>query len=169
MADYGGVFPPASGSGTEGDPYIITTVDELQGMWNALAAWWELGGNIDASATATWNPVDAVYYKGFNPIGDECNRFTGHFDGKGYSINSMHILRNDQYDKPNGLFCATNGATIKRVTMGSCDIEGGKIVGALVGTAYDTTIDDCHSDGSIKGIETVGGLVGEVGELLVFP
>ncbi|MHC4455659.1 MAG: hypothetical protein ACYS0I_01000 [Planctomycetota bacterium] len=37
-----------SGSGTEGDPYVITDAYELQEMQDDLGAWYVLGNNIDA-------------------------------------------------------------------------------------------------------------------------
>jgi hypothetical protein len=44
------------GSGTLGDPYIIEDVFDLQAMEDNLEAYYELGRDIDASATQFWNP-----------------------------------------------------------------------------------------------------------------
>lgn len=44
-----------TGSGTQADPYIISDVDDLQAMSDDLTAYYELGGDIDASATTGWN------------------------------------------------------------------------------------------------------------------
>lgn len=44
-----------TGSGTQADPYIIENVTDLQNIENDLTAYYELGGNIDASATSGWN------------------------------------------------------------------------------------------------------------------
>lgn len=44
-----------TGSGTLLDPYIITTVEELQQMQEAPTACYKLGNNIDASDTINWN------------------------------------------------------------------------------------------------------------------
>ncbi|MBA7656028.1 hypothetical protein ES703_63941 [subsurface metagenome] len=41
-----------TGSGTAQDPYIITNVDQLQEMKDDLSAWYELGNDIDATATS---------------------------------------------------------------------------------------------------------------------
>ena len=38
-----------TGSGTQEDPYIIENVTDLQNIQNDLSAYYELGGNIDAS------------------------------------------------------------------------------------------------------------------------
>ena len=53
-----------TGSGTLLDPYVIYDVNDLQAMENDLAAYYELGQDIDASATVGWNGG-----LGFKPIG----------------------------------------------------------------------------------------------------
>jgi len=58
----GGSF--GGGSGTIGDPYLITDCLDLQAMQNNLAANYALNNSIDCSATSTWDGG-----KGFNPIG----------------------------------------------------------------------------------------------------
>jgi hypothetical protein len=53
-----------TGSGTEGDPYVIYNVTDLQNMQNDLDAYYELANDIDASATSGWNGGS-----GFVPLG----------------------------------------------------------------------------------------------------
>ncbi|GAJ17451.1 unnamed protein product, partial [marine sediment metagenome] len=53
-----------TGSGTIGDPYVIWDVNDLQDMNLDLAAYYELGQDIDASATVGWNAG-----QGFIPVG----------------------------------------------------------------------------------------------------
>jgi hypothetical protein len=43
------------GWGIESDPYVITTVEQLQEMSDDLAACYALGNDIDASVTLAWN------------------------------------------------------------------------------------------------------------------
>ncbi|KKK59244.1 hypothetical protein LCGC14_3036340, partial [marine sediment metagenome] len=50
-----------TGSGTQGDPYIISDVDDLQAIENNLGSYYELGSDIDASATSGWNAVYQEY------------------------------------------------------------------------------------------------------------
>jgi len=73
-----------TGSGTELDPYIIGDVNDLQDVVNDLDAYYELGGDIDASATSSWNGG-----QGFAPIGS----FEGDFDGKSHTIWGLYINR----------------------------------------------------------------------------
>lgn len=53
---YGTILAEMDGDGSAADPYVITDVVELQAMAGDLDAAYELGANIDASATAAWNP-----------------------------------------------------------------------------------------------------------------
>lgn len=141
-----------AGSGTVGDPYIITTVTDLQNIENDLTAYYELSGNIDASATATWNAN-----AGFLPITD----FTGELDGKGFTITSLTINRAAQKQ---GLFGQLSGsAVVKNLTLATVSITSTlDFIGALVGwiSGSSVTIADCSSSGAVAGDDYIGGLIG---------
>jgi len=79
-----------AGSGTEPDPYIITTVDQLNEIQNELDACYELGNNIDCSVTVGWNAG-----AGFDPIGTSTGPFTGILDGNNHKITGLFINRSD--------------------------------------------------------------------------
>ena len=136
---------------------IITDVTELQAMENDLTADYALGNNIDASATSGWNGG-----LGFEPIGKTASKFTGSFDGKGFTINNLFI------DRPTlagvGLFGLTDeSGEIKNVGIVDCDITGKGATGALVGQ-HDVVagkISNCYSTGTVTGHGLgVGGLLG---------
>ncbi len=142
-----------TGSGTVGDPYLIYDVDDLQAVNNDLSAYYELANDIDASATIGWNAG-----AGFNPIGRNFPYFTGHFDGKEYTISDLFINR-PAIDRI-GLFGRTNGAVIQNVTI-SVDVTGRDYIGGLIGRARDTSITSCAISGSVGSTGgLVGGLVG---------
>ena len=145
-----------TGSGTAGDPYVIYNVTDLQNMSNNLTAYYELANDIDASATSGWNGG-----AGFIPIGQNVPYFTGHFDGKGYSISSLTInrLATDSV----GLFGITNGATIHDTNLTSASIKGNDFTGALLGLGLGVdTISNCSVSGTVTGNDSVGGLIGYV-------
>ena len=170
-----------TGSGTSGDPWIIMDVADLQAIGTgsyALNHYYELGGDIDASATATWNwDAGRSVYAGFAPIGT----FAGNFDGNGYAITDLHI---DRYytteDAEVGLFSRTSGsALISRVMVLDADITVAKEspsstgtvrVGILVGGLLGGQVADCGTSGSVTvtwsgswGVVCgVGGLAGTV-------
>ena len=62
-----------SGSGTEADPYIITTVAEWNSINDDLSAHYKLGNNISIGTTTT-------------TIGSPSSQFTGSIDGDGFGL-----------------------------------------------------------------------------------
>jgi len=133
---------------------VITTVTQLQNMQDDLTADYELGGNINAVATSGWNGG-----LGFDPIGTLSDKFTGHFDGKGYKITSLTIAR--PAVSWVGLFAYTNGGEIKNVGLEDCSVSGERFVGALAGGGGGDGISDCWSTGTVDSIKgSVGGLLG---------
>ncbi len=150
-----------TGSGTEGDPFIIGDVDDLQAMNDDLSAYYELGNDIDASATSTWNSG-----AGFVPIGTSGSPFTGNFDGKDYTISDLHISRSSTDNV--GLFgYVTSSLAITNVLLTNPIISGADAVGAMVGWYAGTNLmfQFCAVDGgTIIGKSRVGGFGGLLGK-----
>jgi len=136
------------GGGTQENPYIIQTPADLDAVRNNLTAYYELGNNIDMTGYT------------FLPIGNSTNRFTGTLDGKGYKITNLII--NQPTTDFIGLFGFLQG-TVKNLALENVNIAGNIRVGAIAGQAYQSTIENCYSTGSIKGSYVVGGLVGYPG------
>ncbi len=156
------------GNGTESNPYKILTVTDLQNMSEDLTACYKLGDNIDASKTKTWNNG-----KGFEPIGDEENRFTGILDGNGYSITNLYINRTDSNNI--GLFSVLDEySVIKNITIKNCVIKGREYVGCIAGSngLYNGGVIQNITVSTVEkiiGFSSVGGIVGynaENGELV---
>jgi len=145
------------GDGSESDPYVILTDQDLHAVSNDTSAHYVVGNDIDASKTDGWDDG------GFDPIDD----FGGTLDGDGHTIYGLTIDRDDDDDV--GLFSSTKeDATIEDVAVADMDIAGGDNVGALVGSNEGTIsgatagyeLADVYEDG-VHGTENVGGLVGE--------
>lgn len=157
---------PLDGSGTEQDPYIISTVEELEAFSNAVnnsidfdGEYVKLAKSIDL--TEEYNESTG---KSHTAIGIKEAPFKGTFDGDGNTVN-VYIKSDDQYQ---GLFGYTSGATIKNLTV-SGSIKGKAYVGGVAAYALKTTIENCVNKASIKasGEEViddydsyVGGIVG---------
>jgi hypothetical protein len=132
----------------------IATCDNLQSMKNDLTADYTLQGDVDCTATATWNNGF-----GFEPIGTESNPFTGSLDGQGYTISNLTISR--ALDDYVGLFGYTNNADgIGNVILKEANVMGRDYVGTLVGYAHNTHVQKVSASGSSIGNSNVGGLVG---------
>ena len=139
---------------------VITNVTELQNMANDLAGDYELGNDIDASATVGWNGGE-----GFEPVGHWASAaFTGSLNGMGYTISNLTINRTaaSWTSDLQGLFGWVDGATITNVNLAAVSITGRYYVGALIGsdeTGTETVI-NCTSSGNVTGTRYVGGLAG---------
>ena len=173
-----GIF--ASGDGTEENPYIIKTADQLRAFAGSLNdkidytnQYIKLGADIDASDKA-WTPIGGSDYA-----------FNGTFDGAGHSISGMKLGSAEgayALDKDNiyiGLFGVLgSGAYVKNVNVVDfafyTSYERNAFLGGIVGymdgsrTNGDYTgavIDNCYASGIIKhtaekGNQFVGGIVG---------
>jgi len=159
----------SGGEGTEAEPYQIANLDDLQLLINTeedFDKYFILINDIDAGNTSTWFDPNDANKKGFTPIGNyESTKFTGHFNGQGYTISNLYIDRSiDQYT---GFFGYTDRATISNLSIVDCAITGSEYVGALIGKAQYTNINDCSVNGSVSGKSNIGGLAGELGGGLV--
>ena len=139
-----------TGSGTLLDPFIIWDVNDLQDMELDLNAYYELGQDIDASATVGWHGG-----QGFAPISD----FTGNLDGQGYNITELYI---DRRGSDVGLFDSLGGG-ISDVNLVDCDITGDQ-VGGFVNFFYAGSLVGCTVSGEVTGGggQYVGGVAGYI-------
>jgi len=148
-----------SGNGTSSDPYLIVSINNLAWLQDAAhdSSWggyFKQTSNIDISVSAAWDSS-----RGFSPIGNSANNFTGVYDGNGYSISGLYISRDSS--NYNGMFGYTLGALIKNLGLVNIDITGKDYTGGFVGFANNLTdIINCHSTGSINGGSYIGGLAG---------
>lgn len=114
-----------------------------------------LGGNY-----ALRNSIDGTQANNFKSIGSN-TAFSGKFDGIDYNIFNLNISGTDNV----GLFGKTNGATINNVTLVGGSITGGSItggnnVGAVVGNANNTILNNVVNSAAVSGNSNVGGIVG---------
>jgi len=136
-----------TGAGTQDDPYLIYTSEELNVIGLFPFEWdkqFRLISDIDLS-----NYVGTE----FNIIGIP-NPFTGVFDGNGKKITNLNHT--------NGLFVSVSGA-IRDLGLIDSNIDAGtgSSVGSLVDNLQGGTITNCYAEGgSVLGNRNVGGLVG---------
>ena len=118
----------AQGVGTEDNPHLITTAQELQNINNDVSAHYKLMADIDLSN------ID------FEPIGNaNSGTFTGSFDGNGFTIRNLNVFSG----KYAGLFGCNEGV-IKNITLENIYVYGTRYIGGICGenTSYGT-IENC--------------------------
>lgn len=144
---------PSEGSGLNYDPYIVTTIGELQSMKLSPNSYFELANDIEACATKDWNSG-----KGFEPI----PIFRGNFKDIGFSINNLTIDR-PQEDNV-GLFRELQLPYTQyvSVTMKNPVVKGRDNVGIVSGKANeDLYSSGVHiTNGYVEGVMNVGGFIG---------
>lgn len=148
-----------SGSGTEDDPYLITTEDDLFDVRNNLSAHYKLMNDLDLTE---WIAEESPR-QGWAPIGNSENEsFTGVFDGNNHSIGGLFI------NKPNvtnvGLFGYVDGAIIHNITLNQPNIIGKENVGAVVGYGKNVKITNVILNQPIinGASNNIGGLAGTI-------
>jgi hypothetical protein len=162
-----------TGSGTEPDPYQISTVDDLEN----LAFDVNNGVNFDGKYFKLMNDIDlAGSYMNWMPIGsdrriynaDDTYKFNGIFDGNGKTIRHLsnsagygtvvypyggtgngYLAFVGQYYM--GLFgCVGDLGTVKNLSLADVSLSGyNYYVGGIAGEC-DGVIDNCHVSGSIQ-------------------
>jgi len=137
----------------------IKNVNELQAMGtneDTLKKTYFLYGDIDASATKTWNQdTTPSAYQGFMPVGNVESPFTGIFDGLNHTVDGLYInLPAMDYV---GLFGRSSGA-IQNIGLVGDSITGHDFVGGVAGLSMDIT--NVYNTGTISGQKLVGGITG---------
>ena len=139
----------AGGLGTDDDPYIITTLTQLEAVTDYPDACFELGNNITDALTA--------------PICSNTSQFTGSFDGKGYSITIDMSISDISYVGAFGYIGSSGQVSNLTVTGSVTSSYDTGYVGGLTG--YNAgTVENCISSVTVTANGTTayyaGGLVG---------
>ncbi|MCF7918508.1 MAG: T9SS type A sorting domain-containing protein [Candidatus Cloacimonetes bacterium] len=150
-------FQP-QGSGTETDPYLVGSLDNL--LWissneDCWSSYFFQTDNIDASETQNW-----YNGAGFSPIGlnEDCP-FEGNYDGGNHIIDGLYLNRPGSSYL--GFFGYASGATIEALGLINIQVIGDEYLGGLVGYDHESLISECYVSGSIIGEnDHIGGLVG---------
>lgn len=143
-----------TGSGTELDPYIITTAGQLDMMRGKLSAHYRLGDHIELSGFDDWEPIGKSMLK----------PFIGSLDGN-FFANSGLTINKPNTDDNVGLFGHVGlGGLIHNVELKQINVIGGVIFGGLVGSNFGNVSYSRVISGTITALgERLGGVGGLVG------
>ncbi len=169
----------AGGSGTEEDPYLISTPEHLYSVRNYLSAHFKMVNDIDLTA-ATAEGGDWDYGgRGWNPIGSDNvygdSAFSGIFDGNGYTIEGLRIYLDTNnvpsgtgYSTYVGLFANVTG-TVRNLHLTNVNVTNHcsyntnyhPHCSAIVAKVSETgTVENCSVSGGVTSYCYCGGLVG---------
>lgn len=114
------------GEGTEQDPWIINTPEELLALSNMSY------DEINGKYVNLGNNIDMTGIEDFQPIGLGSDYLQIFFDGKNHTISNLNI---NNYSTPNtGLFYSLYAGDIKNLTLQSVNIKSNsKYVGLVTG------------------------------------
>ena len=176
LMPYGGAWAqtqPSKGDGKVGNPYIITTAEELAWFRDQVN-----GGNKKICAKIADN-VEVIDLKNFChaadaskkideqswvPIGNSNKPYQGTFDGNGKTITNLYINASQTSQNNMGLFGYTYQSTIKNLTFENANVTNTQSnTGILVGKAgYGSTLQNIKISNTcqIKGGKYTGGIAG---------
>ena len=147
----------AGGSGSEEDPYLISSASELA----YLAEYVSLGGATEGKYFALTDNIVLGNCENrtlFAPIGSAGNPFSGNFDGCGYIISGLTV----DSDSFAGLFGYTSDASVSNLIIKNAQIEG-ETAGILIGkavSAKNCSVKNCGLEGQVLGKSYAGGAIG---------
>ena len=177
-----------AGSGTEEDPYLIESIEDLVAFSNSVnngneyrSKYIKLTTDLDFNLPFSYdNPKTKVSEKtnriieedsngtelktfltsgtGFNPIGNETTYFYGTFDGNGKEIKNIYINRPTENSV--GLFSV--GGVIEKLGVTGRTV-GKEIVGGIC--SRNGEIKYCYSDIDVEGKLRVGGFSGYISNI----
>ena len=146
----------------------IYTWQDLQGMRHNLSGEYELMNDVAFPSEGS----EGLEMEGFEPVGDDSNKFTGSFAGNGHTITNLFIERTSMDDV--GIWGVVDNANsvIKDFVVDHAGISGDQGVGGVVGTLENGIVSNVGMVSSQNGIvsgSTAGGLVGnnDSGRILI--
>jgi hypothetical protein len=163
----------ASGDGTQNNPYIIQTPEQLGNFSDFVnfgktfeEEYVKLGADIALNDTTNWqNWETAAPANTWTAIGTSSSiNFIGTFDGAGHVVSGVYINRTGTATADNyqGLFgYVGSGGTIENLGVVASYVKANQYVGGLAGYNNGGTITNSYAAGTVSGTSNqVGGLAG---------
>lgn len=141
------------GSGTEDDPYLIFTAEDLQGV--SKQGYYKVKNDIDLTSWIAENSPT----KGWVSIGRNGTEAT-YIDGDNHKITGLWTNTTEDYT---GLFSNFSRGSIKNLTIevaSGKQVKGGNYTGILIGRNANGIIQNVTIKGDVQGTEYVGGVMG---------
>ncbi|MBR0469861.1 MAG: hypothetical protein IJJ55_01445, partial [Clostridia bacterium] len=148
----------SGGSGTEEDPYLISTAEDMWELSNDCnsgskyekkyaSKYFKMTEDIDLGCSAA---------KQWIPIGNYDGRvyFSGDFNGDGHTITGLYI---DNSAQNQGLFGSTSQSTVRNLNVEGTVKGGSRVAGINAYSMSDITINNCSFKGSVYAKDSYAG------------
>lgn len=182
----------ATPDGSKDHPYLINSANDLKALAASVnggntkeGVYYRLNTDIDFGG-AEFTPIGVGHFSSSGHTDPDC-AFSGHFDGRGYTISNFkvsqteaektanlgathtkstpgndydHNLTIDNHSK--GLFGYVNGGTVENLVVSKATVTGWNAEAAVIGIMIDGSVSNVHVlDSTIKGAyENAGALIG---------
>ena len=160
--------PPGVPDGTEDNPFLISTPEDLSGLRDFLGEkgagqYFKVTNEIDLTGYLSPDNPDYNDGAGWLPIGAGYPNFAGNLDGGGHKITGLWINRPET--EHIGLFGRINNGIVENlgVKISEKGIKGKNYIGGLSGSIGNGTIRNCYTTGNLSGSAAIGGLIGYSG------
>ena len=143
-----------AGSGTENDPYLIYTAEDLASI-NSYS-YYKIMNDIDLTQWIETNSPS----EGWVPIGKTGGGTMRQLDGGNHTINGLWI---ESSLNNSALISSMENATVKnlRVNVASGKaVNGQSYTGIIVGKSIGSSFENIAVEGNLTGISNVGGIAG---------
>lgn len=171
----------AGGSGTQDDPYLVSTAAQLRkaaGETNNQGVYYKLTNDIylNGDEATDWATFDWDNATGLNVWFarwglDAACQFNGNFDGCGYTVYGIYYK--DSLDNQGGTRCALfpvtgPNAVISNIIISESVIQSNYSAGSVIGETTKNegvdkaSVSGCYADNTVivKGYAYAGGIVG---------
>ena len=164
--------PNLSGSGTEDDPYLITSAEDFQSLNTFVRGGYRLEDNYFKLVTDLVLNEDYEDYADWGttapsdnwlPIGTNASQFAGNLDGAGHTIYGLYASYSDS-TTGTGFFGGTYRGTIKDLHIKNAYVSGLNPVGGISGFAQESTYYNCSFEGIVysTNVTNNGGATGGI-------
>ena len=165
-----------NGKGTEDEPYLISSLETLMLMRDAVNIGTDYSGKYfkqttDIDLSSQYGPNFDTNGRSWPRIGTIANPFYGTYDGDGHRIDNLYINGKASY---RGFFGYIGDGTVKNLTV-SGRVTSNDRVGGIVGYLEKGTVENCVNEVNVTGgthkasVISVrcGGIVGLAGEATI--
>lgn len=152
----------AGGSGTEADPFLISSADQLKAFRDSVNA----GTTYSDKYIQLTTDINLNNEK-WLPIGEKAgDKFSGTFDGRNHIIEGLSITATPEigtkatFDGYAGFFGAINGGTVKNLSVyGS--VSGKNVAGVVARVDGNSSVKNCHNHANVTATSDgkAGGVI----------